>query len=150
MGACDFDDTGNGATAAEAFRNVTEHARYMHGHGGYTGTIAEKGEYVEYKPHSLSGDEFVEWCRRMEHDDPDWMRARAAGTPHPEDYWANRGLTADVIASSMKNVIEWDGLDPRDQREILKCNKNDGGKWGHANAVQVDDNTWRFWGWASS
>jgi hypothetical protein len=47
MGACDFTVTAEGSTVSEAFQRVTSEARYMNGHGGYTGTIAEKHEYVE-------------------------------------------------------------------------------------------------------
>lgn len=46
MGACVFKAVASGKTAAEAFRNAGEQARYDHGHGGYTGTIAEKHEFV--------------------------------------------------------------------------------------------------------
>ena len=46
MGACTFDTVASGKTAAEAFSNAVEEARYMYGHAGYTGTIAEKWEFV--------------------------------------------------------------------------------------------------------
>jgi hypothetical protein len=46
MGASDFCTTAKGKTAREAFRNAVEDARYEYGHGGYTGTIAEKHECV--------------------------------------------------------------------------------------------------------
>lgn len=44
MGACDFANRcpKNGRTAKEAFSDAVDDARYYHGHGGYTGTIAEK------------------------------------------------------------------------------------------------------------
>lgn len=34
-----------GKTAAEAFRSAVEEAQYEHGHGGYSGTIAEKRSF---------------------------------------------------------------------------------------------------------
>jgi hypothetical protein len=46
MGADPFWNTATGATAQEAFDNATAHARYMHGHGGYSGTLAEKRKFV--------------------------------------------------------------------------------------------------------
>jgi hypothetical protein len=46
MGAEAFDTTAYGKTQREAFEAAKEHARYEHGHGGYTGTIAEKGDYA--------------------------------------------------------------------------------------------------------
>lgn len=45
MGACDFECSGKGKTASEAFESLVEDARYQHGHGGYTGTIAEKTSF---------------------------------------------------------------------------------------------------------
>lgn len=46
MGACDFWTQAQGKTAAEAFDKAVEEARYECGHGGYTGTIAEKRGFV--------------------------------------------------------------------------------------------------------
>ena len=42
MGAVTFEVLAFGKTADDAFRNAVEDAKDMHGHGGYTGTIAEK------------------------------------------------------------------------------------------------------------
>lgn len=42
MGGCNFGNTGKGRSASEVFRALKEDAEYEHGHGGYTGTIAEK------------------------------------------------------------------------------------------------------------
>lgn len=42
MGATDFNDLSAGRDAVEAFNNAIREARYEHGHGGYSGTIAEK------------------------------------------------------------------------------------------------------------
>lgn len=49
MGACDFETRGFGKTAQDAFNEAVDRARYEHGHGGYTGTIAEKSEFVELR-----------------------------------------------------------------------------------------------------
>ena len=45
MGASDFWTPARGKTAQEAFNNAVDEARYEHGHGGYTGTIAEKHSF---------------------------------------------------------------------------------------------------------
>jgi hypothetical protein len=37
---------GKGVTAEKAFAACIEHAQYECGHGGYTGTIAEKHDFV--------------------------------------------------------------------------------------------------------
>jgi len=46
MGADTFFNHAKGKTANEAFKSIVEDAQYEHGHGGYTGTIAEKGSFV--------------------------------------------------------------------------------------------------------
>lgn len=50
MGACEFSTTAKGKTAKEAFRNAVEDARHEHGHGGYSGTIAEKHDFTMIAP----------------------------------------------------------------------------------------------------
>jgi len=45
MGACTFSDVGEGKNAREAFNNLVKDACYENGHGGYTGTIAEKHSF---------------------------------------------------------------------------------------------------------
>lgn len=46
MGANQFEVRRPESDVTEAFRGAVEDARYERGHGGYTGTIAEKNEYV--------------------------------------------------------------------------------------------------------
>ena len=46
MGAETFKTVAFGKDATDAFWAATERAAYMHGHGGYTGTIAEKDRFM--------------------------------------------------------------------------------------------------------
>lgn len=46
MGATTFQETGEGKTAQAAFAALVKSARHEHGHGGYSGTIAEKDKMV--------------------------------------------------------------------------------------------------------
>jgi hypothetical protein len=46
MGACDFFTEANGVDAKDAFEAAVDCAKYMNGHGGYTGTIAEKHSFT--------------------------------------------------------------------------------------------------------
>jgi len=46
MGAEQFVANGHGETAAEAFEAARQQAYWDYGHAGYTGTIAEKEEFV--------------------------------------------------------------------------------------------------------
>lgn len=46
MGAVDFYTQATGLTPQRAFNDAVEQAQYENGHDGYTGTIAEKGDFV--------------------------------------------------------------------------------------------------------
>lgn len=46
MGATTFETLARGKDAREAFTSACQAARHEYGHGGYTGTIAEKHSYV--------------------------------------------------------------------------------------------------------
>jgi len=46
MGACNFYVRATGSNAEAAFMAAQAEARYEYGHGGYTGTIAEKDGYT--------------------------------------------------------------------------------------------------------
>ena len=50
MGGTTFSQVGKGKTAREAFHNAVTEARYQNGHGGYTGSLAEKHEFVMITP----------------------------------------------------------------------------------------------------
>lgn len=45
MGADHFTDIATGKTVSDAFNKARRDAAYEYGHGGYTGSIAEKGDY---------------------------------------------------------------------------------------------------------
>ena len=46
MGATEFFTTARGSSAREAFSDAVSDAQYENGHGGYTGTIAEKRSFT--------------------------------------------------------------------------------------------------------
>lgn len=46
MGAADFMQYQKGSAVADAFNDAVQEARFEHGSGGYSGTLAEKGDYV--------------------------------------------------------------------------------------------------------
>lgn len=50
MGATTFYTVAKGASAEEAFRLAVDRAKHEYGHGGYTGTIAEKRSFVVIQP----------------------------------------------------------------------------------------------------
>ncbi len=50
MGAESFIQKGKGKTAQEAFNDARDKALYEYGHGGYTGSIAEKRSFKMITP----------------------------------------------------------------------------------------------------
>ena len=48
MGADTFYQTGEGKGALDAFNRAHDDAAYEYGHGGYTGTLAEKGDFIDF------------------------------------------------------------------------------------------------------
>lgn len=60
MGGETFVNYKRGKTAQEAFRLAVDDAAYEHGHGGYTGTIAEKSEFRMIEtPTGIAPKDFV-------------------------------------------------------------------------------------------
>jgi hypothetical protein len=84
MGACTFITTARGATAKEAFASAADDARYMHGHGGYTGTIAEKGEFIMVTSDLLSLEDASARADQLLQDDD----------PRISDKWGPAGCIA--------------------------------------------------------
>ena len=73
MGAVGFATRERGKDAQEAFRRAHDEAAWEHGHGGYTGTIAEKWGFVMARGFAGSGLT------------PDQYAALIASA-HPDDY----------------------------------------------------------------
>jgi hypothetical protein len=62
MGAEQYEVTASGATVEQAFAAAREKALYDYGHRGYTGTIAEKDEFVVLEaPPTVEPAQFVKW-----------------------------------------------------------------------------------------
>jgi hypothetical protein len=60
MGAYEFYTIGTGKTAQQAFNEAKKKAGYESGHGGYTGTIIEKDDFITIKcPKNKKPDDFA-------------------------------------------------------------------------------------------
>jgi len=61
-----------GQTAGQAFDAERSEAQYEHGHGGYTGTIAEKdGISISRKPECIDADDWINELDDFDEDDKD-------------------------------------------------------------------------------
>ncbi|MDI6814330.1 MAG: hypothetical protein QMD10_12490 [Desulfitobacteriaceae bacterium] len=69
MGATTFWVTETGFTPKEAFKKAVDKARYMYGHGGYTGTIAEKDSFVMINvPQGKNPEKYAQELLNSEHE----------------------------------------------------------------------------------
>jgi hypothetical protein len=87
MGAETFSQRVSGKTAQEAFNAAQEQARYDYGHAGYTGTIAEKHDFIMLKPSPERLEEIKagQWFD-YDPDDPLWRKV--------DDKWGPAGCLA--------------------------------------------------------
>ena len=69
MGGTTFTQLGKGETATEAFLSAQAEARHQYGHGGYTGTLAEKQAFIMITPPAGS-DIAIFVANLLDNDDP--------------------------------------------------------------------------------
>ena len=88
MGAQEFGVKAEGKTAKAAFSAAVKDARYYHGHGGYTGTIAEKDSFVEIKvPEAVDPIEYAWSLIEKEDSRVDDKWGPAGGVKIAEGKW---------------------------------------------------------------
>ena len=133
MGADQYMNAGKGKTADIAFKRVTENARHNHGHGGYSGTIAEKYSMVEFpRPKGMKAKTVVDAVQaisRIGFDDDGNPKTDAVQAKYPklpiaamfevyDDKW---GAVASDRTSKGAVSIRWVGigLSPPDFRSKM-------------------------------
>ena len=85
MGAAKFIVTASGKTANEAFNNAVKDAQWESGHGGYSGTIAEKHNFVMCSSEVFaSSGEAYDLVDKLMND----------GEPRVDDKWGPAGCVA--------------------------------------------------------
>ena len=87
MGAHTFYTRARGTDAESAFRSAVEDAQYHHGHGGYTGTIAEKTSFTQIPDDEVGDVEPQEYANQLidEQDPRIDSKWGPAGCIHVED-----------------------------------------------------------------
>lgn len=99
MGADTFETYQPGEDMQKAFQEAVEEAQWEYGHGGYTGTIAEKGSVVRITPPAdVDAAEFAGWA--LNAWDETWFKnnvpaqyqaAAKAAHAKVEDKWGPAG-----------------------------------------------------------
>jgi hypothetical protein len=132
MGAVGFTARGKGSTLESAFRQAYESAAWEYGHGGYTGTIAEKTDAVEFPlPQGVNAEDFA---HAVFDAAPYWTIDHDKGTLVEVD-----GKTPEYVTNNSYPLATW--------RRVVKIADD---KWGPAAAVRVGPDEFYFFGIASS
>lgn len=139
MGAANFSVTVVGKTADAAFDSAVRDARYENGHGGYTGTIAEKHGFVMIR------DKVEDVIARLD---------KRASQPFDKDEfyseaaWKDSQAYAKKLASSLRKNKKDYGL----MAYALVSELNDprvSDTWGDAGCIEVGKGKFLFFGMAS-
>jgi len=78
MGAEIFYNRRKGTEPSTLFSEERENACYEYGHGGYSGTIAEKGSYtMSNKPSEIDADKWIEMVEEFDEEDREQEHYRA-------------------------------------------------------------------------
>lgn len=143
MGGTNFTDVALGRTPEDAYRAACEEARYMHGHGGYTGTIAEKSGFVQFdlKPRTdpFKVDRLIwdaEQALWYEQDpDSEWTHKPTAAQRNALKWLRERVTRVTPKPRPRGAFVGYSNPRPRDTVEHLFSVYGD--KWGPAVCLEV-------------
>lgn len=97
MGAYDFIAAEPGTGVEQAFINAKEEATWEFGHGGYTGTIAEKGDFVLVVDNPMSPAAAEQYAQYLLESDDERIRDKrgpAGAIPVDDGTWLFVGYAA--------------------------------------------------------
>ena len=92
MGAEVFYNRAKGTSASKAFNQEHQQACYENGHGGYTGSIAEKSGFtMSHKPKDIDANKWVEMVEEFDYDDKnqDYFRQLKKDYEVYDDKWGD-------------------------------------------------------------
>lgn len=166
MGAHAFFTYAFGKTANDAFRAAVEQAQWDYGHGGYTGTIAEKRDFVLLpKPSTRLSTRALADCAIG--DDDHYIIWRKLKKGEDGNKFASLRCGMDKSGNLYKVVAERKKLPTSLLLWVKDAHEAVGDKWGPAGCVEItgkDAQDFRkregftgergkvflFFGWASS
>jgi hypothetical protein len=161
MGAEQFCVVAHGKTAQDAFNRAVDAAAYEYGHGGYTGSIAEKHEYALVQV----PDDFpqikvpllVQWAQSVFLVEPDELK----DTRKRRKQWSTYERLVQIGTTW---YLMPKAVPPKWRPLVARWSGYGDDKWGPAVCVELKgkaarvndhgrrrgDKTFLFWGWASS
>ncbi len=168
MGANSFETYRDGANAETAFAEAVEAAAWEHGHGGYTGTIAEKGDFIIITEQPMSYDEATRLARDLlTRNDPrgadKWGPAGAIPVKQTTRTVRLDNLPTPALGGSPDRQLAWVSRIARHRGLITDTEVATDGyrlfpegfsltvaKDPAVVVAQTEPDGWLFFGWASS
>ena len=137
MGAEEFFQVEAGKDAREAFNRAVEQAQWEHGHGGYSGTLAEKGSFIELRvPSGVEPATFANMVSAY------WPGSDGSFTdPSPESCGGTWNQKLNATFTELSDT---------DKNAVRKAYQAIQDKWGPAGCIDLGDGRFAFLGWASS
>ncbi len=141
MGAWNFQNTEVAKTPEQAFKTAVDNARWEHGNGGYTGTIAEKPGFVLFTlPPRVTVAKFLGWIASeeasgmgVEYAREDLHQIRMAGLGKAQILAAEK-----TLRQAEKDAARFWKTVPEAAREtVRKAARLYNQKWNEAVAVEM-------------
>ncbi len=142
MGAADFMTVGVAPTAGEAFSQARDEAAHEYGHGGYTGTIAEKQNFTMFPlpgdlPEGVTIGHYTRLCVSAPFDGD------------PDKYWVFPGTQITVPEYMRTHITAVSDL-IEDKWGPAGCFDITDTPHGQRRAASPESRVFLFIGWASS
>jgi hypothetical protein len=135
MGACEFEVYSTGETVHQAYLDAVGNARHEWGHGGYTGTIAEKNGFKVFDIGHMDIADFQRIIGQC--IDPE-NKAMMDSNKAMSEEWVNKGIENFRTLAQAAGIVT--------AARIVEAYED---KWGPAVAIRYSENIWFFTGWAS-
>lgn len=153
MGAQTFTTKWIGKTADDAYRSAVDDALWLHGHGGYTGTIAEKSGWLvcpipatpQFRLWLGDGEELH--CAFVVLDDFDTAADLQAFVERYDT--TDRYVNVATVWEKRSYKALRDLLLIATPRQVLETYRIWRDKWGPALCIDLGLDTYMFMGWAS-
>jgi len=143
MGAAYFEQTVVAKSAGEAFRQAQERARWEDGHGGYTGTIAEKPSFVMLQlPARMTAKRFLALAEEAEFNGADdeeerWERERIARLRKSGTQAQVRRAEADLRKAQRARERFWKSVPDHARLAVERAAELNADKWGPAGCIEL-------------
>lgn len=126
MGATTFTEFWEGTSAEKAFRKAVDESKHEYGHGGYTGTIAEKGDFTIITRDVMSLPAAEALASKMFNEDDPRINDKWGPAGAIPVFTGRRRITVNVPEGTYQDWA-WTGKDgedpPKHINDLLKAQK---------------------------